>query len=224
MVPLPQLKIAGFRLCGKPLGRGRKEQGCRAGPWGARLGRKCPGAWLPPPPTQRLLSADTDPWKAPSAPFTPTWGGIFWVPQVRPQVPGWARLTPADDVLQGLNWSPAVDSRGPDEGSSSRLSVCAPGDDLTPTPTPAVLGVTPPRKNHSLHKSSLRAHLPVVGTGLSMALVASLLPGRFLGTNKGLTQRGLSKEQTPSLSTWRGRAEEGSGVETRKMGSNELLK
>lgn len=119
-----------------PWGGGRKEQGCRAGPWGARLGRKCPGAWLPPPPMQRLLSADTDPWKAPSAPFAPTWGGIFWVPQVRPHVPEWARLPPADDVLQGLNWSPAVDTRGPDEGSSSRLSVCAPGDDLYPHPHP----------------------------------------------------------------------------------------
>lgn len=94
----------------------------------------------------------------------------------------------------------------------------------TPTLTPAVLGVTPPRKNHSFHRSSLRARLPVVGTGLSRALVASLLPGRFLGTKKGLTERGPFKEQTPSLSTWRGGAEAGSGVETREMGRNELLK
>lgn len=112
--------------------------------------------------------------------------------------PGWAPLTPADNVLWGLDWSPAMGTRRPDEGNSSSLSVFAPGDDLNHPHLLICLC------HHSFHRYSLTACLLVVGAGLSVALDASLPPGCFLGTNKDLTPRRAFKEQIPSLSTWKG--------------------
>lgn len=119
LVPLPQLKIAASGFVESPWGGGRKEQGCRAGPWGARLGRKCPGALPPPTPHAKAPVSRHRPLESPKW-CLHTYVGQESCGSLRP---GWAPLIPADNVLRGLDWSPAVGTRRPDEGSSSSLSL-----------------------------------------------------------------------------------------------------
>lgn len=108
-------KNSSLRLCGKPLGRERKEQAAGLGPQGvgsrargARPGRKCPGTLAP---QQRLQSADTARWKVPGGVFGPAWGEsllgpLGWVSNAR-----WAAPCLSYGILLGLGWSLAMDTR-----------------------------------------------------------------------------------------------------------------